>query len=68
MHSFNRFLEARLFFGVQLNLDNAFNTIFTNHHRHTNISALHAILAGEMSSSGQHAAIILEIAFGHGNG
>src|SRR5262245_16292319 len=54
-HRLDGLLEHRPLLGIELDMDDALDAAFTDHHRHADIEALHAILAVEKSGAGQHA-------------
>src|SRR3546814_9618048 len=61
-------LELRALLGVQLHLDDPLDPLGADDHRHAHVEALHAVLAGKVGRTGQHALLVLEVGLGHSDG
>ena len=68
LHRLDGVLELGLLVTVELDLDDALDAAGADHHRHADIDVVDAILPGEIGGAGQHPLLVLEIAFGHGDG
>src|SRR5690606_16346896 len=69
LHGVGRILEHLLLFGIQLDLDDLLHAVGADHHRHADIHAVLTVLAAiQPGGTGQHAALVLEVALGHLDG
>src|SRR5260221_8426785 len=60
LHRRDRLFEHRPFLGIQLDMNDALDAAFADHHRHADVESLHAIFAVELSGAEQHALLVLE--------
>src|SRR5262249_3078698 len=66
-HRAHGFVEHRLFLWVERDLDDALDALGADPHGPADIEVLDAVLPGEPSGAGQHALLVAEIGFGHGD-
>src|SRR3954465_9329053 len=64
-HCGHRLVKHLAFGAVELQFHHALDALRTDHHRHADIEILHAVLAVEIGGAGQHAFLVLQIAFRH---
>src|SRR5919201_3623382 len=58
-------LEGRLLLGRQLDFDDLLHAASVQRHRHPDVEALHPVLAGEVSRTGQDLLLVLEDGLHH---
>src|SRR5215831_10435834 len=68
LHGFDRLLEHRALGGIKIDLYDSLDAIAADHHRHTHIKALYAVLAVETGGAREYPAFVLEVALSHLNG
>src|SRR6202040_3398827 len=66
-HRAHRLLEHAALGAVELDLDDALDALAADHHRHADIEVLDAIFAIEPGGGRQHALLVAQIAFRHGD-
>src|SRR5439155_23854235 len=65
LHCFDRFVEFGLLVAIEADLDDALDPAGADHHRHTDIEVLDAVLPGQPGGAGQHPLLVAQIRFGH---